>query len=499
MTALLEIRNLNKAFFATQAVNDVSFDVHAGEIVALMGENGAGKSTVIKMMAGVYRPDGGTMTVNGKPIEDVRATEVSFVHQALGLIEWMTVAENIALGMGFPKAGPFIKRKALLRQAEEVLERVGGGIDPETRIFDLPRTERSLLAIARALVGNPKLLVLDEPTASLPQEEVEQLFSVLRTLRDNGTGMIYVSHRLDEIYAIADRAVILRNGIKVADNQVSDLPHKELVNLIVGKETREVSFSAPGETTRLQLHGVTVGEVGPIDLDVKAGEIVGLCGLRGAGQGPAGRAIAGVQRITGGRIEVDGTELRLRSVKDAIRHRIAFVTSNREAESLAPNLSVRENLFLNPALWGYPWFRPVLVGPERERASEITDKYSVRPTDPELAADTLSGGNQQKVILARWLDLHYDVVVLEEPTMGVDVGAKAEIYELLRQAADNGTAIIVVTTDLEEATAICHRAVVFERGRPRVELDSSELSIANLMAAASGLTTPPDNESVRSP
>ncbi|HBX79793.1 MAG TPA: sugar ABC transporter ATP-binding protein, partial [Propionibacteriaceae bacterium] len=196
MSALLEIRNLNKAFFATQAVDDVSFDVHEGEIVALMGENGAGKSTVIKMLAGVYKPDGGTMTVDGRPIEEVRDKEVSFIHQTLGLIEWMTVAENIALGMGYPRRGPLIDKKAMITQATEVLDLVGGGVDPEARIFDLPRTERSLLAIARALVGSPKLLVLDEPTASLPQEDVEQLFVVLRRLKKQGTGMIYVSHRL---------------------------------------------------------------------------------------------------------------------------------------------------------------------------------------------------------------------------------------------------------------------------------------------------------------
>jgi len=488
VTTLLEIKNLSKAFFATQAVDDVSFHVDAGEIVALMGENGAGKSTVIKMMAGVYRPDAGSMLIEGRPLDQHR-DEVSFIHQSLGLIEWMTVAENIALGMGYPKRGPFINRAAMRRQALEVLDLVGGGIDPDDRIFDLPRTERSLLAIARALVGNPKVLVLDEPTASLPQEDVERLFVVLRRLRDAGTGMIYVSHRLDEIYAIADRAVIMRNGAKVGDRAVIDLPHSELVSLIVGREAVAVSFAPPQDRVRLELRDVTVGEVGPLTLEIRAGEIVGLVGLRGAGQAPAGRAIAGVDRITAGTISLDGRVLRLVDVKRAIRDRIAFVTSNRESESLAPGLTVRENLFLNPGLWGKKWYLPNLVKAERARAVGITARYGVRPTDPELAADTLSGGNQQKVVLARWLSLGYDVIVLEEPTMGVDVGAKADIYALLREAADQGTAIVVVTTDLEEASLICHRAVVFERGRVRTEVHGADLSIANLMAAASGLAT----------
>ncbi|QLQ15082.1 MAG: sugar ABC transporter ATP-binding protein [Micropruina sp.] len=490
MTALLEIRHLMKAFFATQAVNDVSFDVNAGEIVALMGENGAGKSTVIKMMAGVYKPDSGDILLEGKPIAENMGS-VSFIHQTLGLIEWMTVAENIALGMGYPKRAGFIDKKAMREQAARVLDLVGGGVDPDARIFDLPRTERSLLAIARALVNEPKLLVLDEPTASLPQEEVEVLFTVLRRLRDQGTGMIYVSHRLDEIYAISSRAVIMRNGVKVADREVATLPHKELVGLIVGKETLSVEFPPPAPEVRLELNDVRVGEVGPIDLTVQKGEIVGLCGLRGAGQGSAGRAIAGVDAITGGRISVDGRAVDVSSVRKAIDSRIAFVTSNRESESLAPGLSVRENLFLNPGLWGVRWFRANPIKPERARAASVTSRFSVRPPDPELAADTLSGGNQQKVVLARWLSLGYDILVLEEPTMGVDVGAKAEIYQLLREAAEGGTSIVVVTTDLEEATAICHRALVFERGRVRTEIDPEHLSIANLMAAASGLAVAP--------
>lgn len=485
---LLAVRDLDKSFFATHAVDHVSFDVHQAEIVALLGENGAGKSTVIKMLAGVYKSDSGDIRLLGDDIDGAGVRKkVSFIHQTLGLIEWMTVAENIALSMGFPRTLGMISERRMNQQAEQVLEQVGGGIDPRTRIFDLPRTERSLLAIARALVGRPRLLVLDEPTASLPQDDVERLFTVVRRLRDQGTGMIYVSHRLDEIYQITSRAVIMRNGRLVADTSVEELSHADLVELIVGHETRDVVFDPPQPEQRVALSGVRVGDVGPIDLQVRRGEIIGLCGLRGAGHAEVGRAVAGVVPTTAGTLTMDGRENPYATVRDAITARVGFVTSNRETESLAPGMSVRENLFLNPSLWGTPWYRPLSEKAEAVRARQIADTYSVRPRDPELAADTLSGGNQQKVILARWLALGRDLVVLEEPTMGVDVGAKSEIYALLRDAANAGTTVVVVTTDLEEASLICHRALVFERGAVAAELTGDQITIGALTAAASGL------------
>lgn len=492
MTALLEVRDLDKSFFATHAVDHVSFDVNAGEIVALLGENGAGKSTVIKMLAGVYAPDSGAMLLDGEDLDTPSARrKVSFVHQTLGLIEWMTVAENIALAMGFPRRAGVISTKATLAQAERVLDLIGGGVDPTARVFDLPRTERSLLAIARALVGEPALLVLDEPTASLPADDVERLFTVVRRLRDAGTGMIYVSHRLDEIYEIASRAVIMRNGVRVADAPVEGLGHDRLVELIVGHQARTVVFDPPGQDVRLGLDGVRVGDVGPVTTDIRTGEIIALAGLRGAGQTEIGRAIAGVLPPSSGTLRLDGAPIGYTDVRGAIDARVAFVTSNRETESLLPGMSVRENLFVNPALWGHPWHRPLSERAETRDAWDVAERYSVRPRDPELAADTLSGGNQQKVILARWLGLDCEVVVLEEPTMGVDVGAKAEIYDLLRHAAASGTTVVVVTTDLEEASLICHRALVLERGLVTAELTGDDITIAALTAAASGLDPAP--------
>jgi ribose transport system ATP-binding protein len=486
--ALLSVRGLTKSFYATRAVDDASFDVRQGEIVSLLGENGAGKSTVIKMLAGVYKPDGGEILLTGADIESGVRKQISFVHQNLGLIDWMTVAENIALGLGYPRT-PLrsISERRMNRQAEEVLATVGGGIDPEQRVFNLPRAERSLLAIARGLVSKPKLLVLDEPTASLPAGDVERLFSVLRALRDTGVGMIYVSHRLDEIYQISQRAVVMRNGRVVADRPVAQISPEQLVELIVGREATVPHIGAAGSQPRLVLAGVHVGDTEPVDLIVREGEVLALCGLRGAGQEVLGRAIAGAVPIRGGEMTLDGARYRPRSPQGAVEAGVAFATSNRESESVAAGLSVRENLFLNPRVWGRGAWKARMSRSEGKEAASVLAPYQVRPNDPELPLDTFSGGNQQKVILARCFGRGRNIVVLEEPTMGVDVGAKAEIYDLLGRVAATGTGAVVVSTDMEEVAKIAHRAIVMGRGRVVAELSGDQLTIPNLIAAASDL------------
>jgi ribose transport system ATP-binding protein len=487
---LLSVEGLDKSFFATHAAIDVSFTVEQGEIVALLGENGAGKSTVIKMLAGVYRPDSGRVLLSGADLEapGVRK-QVSFVHQNLGLVEWMTVAENIAQSLGYPRRRGFISFAGMREQAERVLATIGGGIDPDTRVFDLPRTERSLLAIARGLVSNPKLLVLDEPTASLPAADVDRLFEVLRSLRNTGVGMIYVSHRLDEIYQISQRAVVMRNGRVVADRPVASLGSGELVELIVGHDTLSTTFDPPQPENRLTLDELVVAGAGPVNLQIRRGEVVALCGLRGSGQEPIGRAIAGAVDVHSGSMTLDGASYAPGSTYRAVQRGLGFATSNREAEAVAPGLSARENLFLNPRVWGRRGWQFRTLRGEKTEAARLLRAFDVRPADPEISLDTFSGGNQQKVILARWFGIDRSVVVLEEPTMGVDVGAKAEIYSLLRDAVRTGTAAVVVSTDMEEVAKIAHRAIVFGRGKVVAELSGDTLTIANLVAAASDLQT----------
>jgi len=487
-TSLLSVENLNKTFFATRAARDVSFTVEQGEIVSLLGENGAGKSTVIKMLAGVYKPDSGRMLLAGSDLSTPGTrSKMSFIHQNLGLIDWMTVAENMAMTLGYPRRFGLVDMKALRRRSREILDLVGGGIDPDARVFDLPRTERSLLTIARGLVSNPKLLVLDEPTASLPAADVERLFTVLRRLRDTGVGMIYVSHRLDEVYEISTRTVVMRSGAVVAERSVHGLSHTELVELIVGHEVSTITFDEPGVQTRLELTDARVGDVGPMNLVAPRGEVISICGLRGAGQDEIGRAIAGAIKIDSGTLSIDGTPARFGSPYGAVKMGIGFATSNRETESVASGLTVRENLFLNPSIWGRKALSFFWPGTERKGALEQIRAFGVRPAETELSLDTFSGGNQQKVILARWLSAGRKILVLEEPTMGVDIGAKSDIYGLLRDAAKAGTTVVVISTDMEEVAKISHRAIVMERGHPTASLSGADLTIANLVAAASGL------------
>lgn len=488
--AVLSVRGLDKSFYATHAANQVSFDVNRGEIVALLGENGAGKSTVIKILAGVYIPDSGEVLIDGKKINlPSSGSEIAFVHQTLGIIEWMTVAENIAQVLGFPKKMGLINHQEMNRRAKTALSIVGGGIDPETRAFNLSRTDRSLLAIARALILKPKILVLDEPTASLPASDVQKLFSVMRDLKNSGVGIIYVSHRLDEVYEISDRAVIMRNGIVVADKNVENIPKNELVNLIVGKEVLDTKFEFSNSKIQLSLKDFKSDGVGPLTLDIFEGEVVALCGLRGAGQDEIGRGIAGVISNTSGSVISEKGMLFYKKVNEAVRHGIGFSTSNREAEAIAAGLSVRENLFLNPSLWSRRLFQFSTNKKERVKSLEFLDKFLVSPRNPELSLDTLSGGNQQKVILARWFGLSFKVMVLEEPTMGVDIGAKSEIYNIFKDVTEKGASLIIVSTDMEEVVRVANRAVIFLKGKPIAIVDKREISFNHLVSLASHLST----------
>jgi ribose transport system ATP-binding protein len=485
---LLEVKGLDKSFYATHAANHVSFSVKAGEVVALLGENGAGKSTVIKMLAGVYRPDSGDVYMSGEKLSLENMTrEIAFVHQTLGLIEWMTVAENIAQIVGYPRRAGLISPKLMNKKAKEVLEIVGGGIDPEVRVFNLSRTDRSLLAIARALIQKPKILVLDEPTASLPANDVKRLFSVLQDLQATGVGIIYVSHRLDEVYEVADRVVIMRNGSVVADRPVTGLPKSELVNLIVGHEVLDTKLANPSKNIQISLKDFSASGVGPLTLDLYKGEVIAFCGLRGAGQDEIGRALAGVARDRSGSVIAPDGEVIYGTVSEAVKLGIGFSTSNRETEAVAPGMSVKENLFLNPLLWGRRAWKFQALKKERAKSYPHLDKFSVRPRNPDLSLDTLSGGNQQKVILARWFGLDFKVMILEEPTMGVDIGAKADIYGLFNDLTATGTALVIISTDMEEVVRVANRAVVFFQGKPVRVLNKDEISFNSLISLASNL------------
>ena len=496
MTPLLQFKSISKQFGGTLAVDGLDLDIHGGQVHALLGANGAGKSTVIKMLAGMHSADRGEILFKGRaiaPRTEIDRLPIAFIHQDLGLFDWMTVSENVAMGpSGYPRTGGrnrgLISWKGVRDQAMRALDIVGSGIDPDAPISELTRTERSIVAIARALSNDAELVILDEPTSSLPEADVARLFDVLRRLRERGVGMIYVSHRLDEVFRISDWVTVMRDGRKVASAPTKNFTPQELVIAIVGRPPTEVFMKPPASTASvlLDVRGLRVGRVGPINLQVRAGEVLGLCGLRGAGQNEVGRAISGIEAMTDGELRMNDRVIVSRTPGQAIRHGIAFVSSNRETESLGMGLAVRENLYLNPGTHGRGTFSFMRRNAEKVQADALVRTYSVRPADGERIISTLSGGNQQKVVLGRWLSTEAQLFVLEEPTLGVDVGAKAEIYALMNESLARGKAALMVSTDLEEVAGVCSRALIFKGGQIVGELHRNAMSVAKLTEMVSG-------------
>ncbi|MDH4247876.1 MAG: sugar ABC transporter ATP-binding protein, partial [Deltaproteobacteria bacterium] len=370
--------------------------------------------------------------------------------------------------------------------ATRALAAIGGNIDPRVRIQELSQTEKSLVAIARALAIQADIFILDEPTASLPADEVERLFSAVRTLRDHGVGILYVSHRLDEIFQIADRLVVLRDGRMVGERAIDQTNPKELVQLIVGRPAEQVFIRADRSTgeAMLDLHNIEVEGAGPVSFSARKGEMIGLAGLRGAGQELIGQALFGLVPVLGGNMLLNGKPVTVSGPQEAIPLGICYVSGDRGI-SAATSLSIRENLFLNPRAIGRRLFHLRTPASEVQECRDLGDRFHINPNDPERVLETLSGGNQQKVVLGRWLRIGGRVLVLVDPTAGVDVGAKAMIYTLLHSALEHGNTVIIVSNDFEEIANVCNRAIVFNRGQVVVELGPQQLSIEALLHAAS--------------
>jgi len=489
---LIEFRRISRAFGGTQALREVSFSLLEGEILALVGENGAGKSTLIKILAGVDRADSGEIVFGGARAGQRSVPRLSFLHQDLALVESMTVAENIALGLGYTRRRSLIDWRAVDRQARVCLERIGVQLPVEVKVAELPRAERSLVALARCLSAEPDAIVLDEPTASLEKVDAERLFAAMRGLRERGVAQIFVSHRLDEVMSIADRITVLRNGLHVATVPAAGVLIDDLVELITGHRpqaaTRSQAVSRRQPT--VVFDAVCANGVGPLDLDVAAGEIFGAVGLRGAGQAEIALLLSGQARAESGRVTLAGREFRPSSPRAALRAGASLVSGNRESSGMASTLTVHENLLLNPCVRGHSLWRPRGRRAEAHEAQALVERFDVRPPLPSLRMSSLSGGNQQKVILARALDLGKPLVVMEDPTVGVDVGARAAIYELVRAAANDGVCVVVVSSDFEEVATYCDRAAVFHRGVIVGVLEGEQLTTQNLVRAAEMGWTP---------
>jgi ribose transport system ATP-binding protein len=487
-TPLLEMRGIGKSFGGTRALDQVDFTVGHGEIVALLGENGAGKSTLIKILAGIHRMDQGSISFQGQVTTGSPSLlPIRFIHQDLGLVDWMTISENFGLTLGFPRRFGLIDRAATTARTVAALAILGLDRHPDTRIRDLGRAERALVAIARALAANGEVLVLDEPTASLPASEVARLFDSLRQLRERGVGIVYVSHRLDEVFELADRVVVLRDGKMVGAGPVAGLTADRLISMIVGAgfARHKRDACAAGTAVRLACRSMVIDGATPLDAAFRAGEIVGLAGLVGAGQERLGRALFGRSTSVSGQIALDSVAYVPRNPRDAMAHGIGFVAGDRTGESTAPRLSITENAFLNPYAHAMPAASYLPPRRVQRRAHALGRRVGLRPNQPTLLMEQLSGGNQQKVVVGRWLDQQARLLIVEDPTSGVDVGARAEIYRLFAEAAAAGATILVVSSDFEEIALICDRALVFDRGAVVAELTGDALTMDRLLEAAS--------------
>jgi ribose transport system ATP-binding protein len=500
LSALLEIRGLRKSYGSVAVLRDVDFDVQPGEIHALLGENGAGKSTLIKILAGVVQSDAGELIVDGVPLpeghspDDAKAARISFVHQDLGLIDELSVAENIALEVGYRKRSMAISFAATRRFVQELLAEIGATFDAGRLVGSLTRDEKVLCALARAFAQEARVIVLDEVSASLPAPELDRLAGVIRKSRRHGVAYVYVTHRLGEVFALADRVTVLRDGVRVLDAASESTDHDSVVRAILGVElaahTRPEREPMEDVKPVFTVSGLAGDDLSsPANLEVAPGEVLGVCGLVGSGTRSLASLLNGTARKTTGEVKLDGTRLKLGNATAMSDAGVVFVPGDRKRQGLYPTLSVRENLY--PVRRGDGEGRDRAVrstGGERRDALELCKKFDVRPVDAvEAPIAQLSGGNQQKVVFARALRVRPRLLVLEDPTAGVDVGSRAILYELIEQAAQSGTAVILISTDFEEIASEVDRALVMCDGEIVSELAGDEVTAGRLAAESYGL------------
>ena len=491
---MLEIKNITKRFSGVTALNGVNLSVAKGEVHAVIGENGAGKSTLMKILAGVQPPDSGTISLDGKlvSIPNVQSAldlGIALIHQELNLADNLEVASNIFLGREPTKFG-LIDSKAIRQRSREYLAKVGLNIEPTVQVSELTIGLQQLVEIAKALSVNARVLIMDEPTSSLSQRETDALFKVIRDLKQQGVSIIYISHRLTEIKELADRVTVLRDGENAGSLQRNEISHDSMVKLMVGRDIDQF-YARKTKTARetgLQLDRVrtTTWPQHEVSFEIRGGEIVGVGGLVGAGRTELLETIFGLTPAVSGTVAVDGKILKLSSNRDAIKAGIALVPEDRKSAGLVLEAGVRDNIGL-PSLWRHRIAQVFANGgKEKSVSAEMISEMKIKtPNDGQLVK-YLSGGNQQKVVIGKWLSMSPSVLLLDEPTRGVDVGAKQEIYRLMEELAEQGVAVLFVSSELEEVISMSDRALVMHEGRLAGELSRDELSEESIMQLATG-------------
>ncbi|MGH2662939.1 MAG: sugar ABC transporter ATP-binding protein [Actinomycetota bacterium] len=488
---MLEFRGIIKSFPGQVAVDDVSFSVHPGEIHGLVGENGAGKSTLVKVLAGEFPADAGDIRLEGEPFQSNHPSEatqkgIGFIHQVPALVPVLSVGENLSLGLHFARSRVgLISWGKQHRSARTVLRRVGlGHVDPSWRLEELSLAERQLVALARILtIESLRVVVLDEVTAPLTEHEVERLFDIVREIQSQGVGVIYISHRLEEIFELTDRVTVMKDGAGVATRDTASLDPKTLSRLIIGKDPVEL-FEAPpvrtGETAVVSVQGVSDEVLHDVSLELHEGEVLGIAGLGGSGRTELVEVIFGARQPAVGRLLLEGQEVRFRHPADAVARGVGLVPEDRHAMGFLGGAPIWQNVTL-PWLSRFKRAGILSLGREREAAEDAVERFDIRARSIGMPMRELSGGNQQKTILAKWLTGPLKVLLLDEPTHGVDVGAKEEIYRLIRRLAAEGVSIIVISSELEELEGLCTRVLLLVEGRIVGELVGEDITEANML------------------
>ncbi|MFB6367521.1 sugar ABC transporter ATP-binding protein [Paenibacillus elgii] len=493
-TYLLEMNDISKSFPGVRVLDQVTFNLIAGEMHALMGENGAGKSTLMKILGGIHRRDGGTVILRGTPCEIAspsmaQTLGIAMIHQELNLIPHLTVMENIFLGREFTYGRSGMINWGKMRQESvRFLSQLGLSIDPGIIAGELSVGQQQMIEIAKALSMNAEILVLDEPTAALTDREIEALFTVIESLKTKGVGMIYISHRMEEIFRICDRVTVMRDGHTVGTDRVADTNIDKLVKMMVGREIKDrfpkinVSVGEP----KLEVKGLSLpGKLQDISFTVRSGEIVGIAGLMGAGRTELAKALFGVTPARQGEVRVDGRPVAIRKPVDAIRVGIALVTEDRKDEGLLLNMSVKDNISL-PNLKNVSSLGFVSRSKETGISERLISQLLIKTPNSEQKVGSLSGGNQQKVVIGKWLETNPQVFILDEPTRGVDIGAKKEIYDLMNQLVSRGVAILMISSELPEVLGMSDRILVMHEGRIAGEFARGEATQEKIMHCATG-------------
>jgi ABC-type sugar transport system ATPase subunit len=489
-TPLVALERISKAFPGVKALDEVSFEVLPGEVHVLMGENGAGKSTLMKILSGAYQPDSGTIYIDGQPTaiaDPLHANRlgIAMIYQELTLLDNLDVGRNVMLGQE-PTRGALVDWRALYAEAAAILHDLGLDIDPRAPLDSLNMGERQMVEIARAARRASRVIVMDEPTSSLTKSEEETLFALIERLKARGLGIIYISHRMDEVFRVADRITVLRDGRHIETRPASAFTRQELIALMVGREIDTDVGRAGGAVGRvvLEARGLKLGRrVRDVSLSLRAGEVVGLAGLVGAGRTETAEMLFGAVRPDAGTILLDGEPVRFKSPADAIRAGIAYVPDDRKGAGLVLMLPVSTNMIL-AALERIANAGVLSIKAIGETVSAWMQRLNIRAASPKINIELLSGGNQQKVVLAKWLSRQPRILILNEPTRGIDVGAKAEVHALIRETAAQGVAVLMISSELPEILSVSDRIVVMAAGRVTGEMPACEATEERVLALA---------------